>query len=97
MKGVTPLNYRLLAAAALGHLVIDIHQGALPVLLPILRERSELSYALVTSLVLIMQVSSSVIQPTVGFLSDRFTFRWLVPVSVLLASAGYLFLLGGTY
>lgn len=91
------MNYRLLLAATLSHLVIDIHQGALPVLLPILREQYALSYALVTSLVLVLQIASSLLQPSVGLLSDRSSFRWLVPISCLLAGTGYLFLLGGSY
>lgn len=91
------MNYPLLWAASLGHLVVDLQQGALPILLPLLQERYALSYALVTSLVLFMQIASSLLQPVVGLLSDRFSFRWLVPVSFLLVGMGFLLALSGSY
>lgn len=80
---------------ALGHLIVDMHPGGLPVLLPRLREEYGLSYAMVGLLVLISQIASSVVQPAFGVLSDRISTRWLVPVSCLLASGGFLLVLLG--
>ncbi|HEY8418608.1 MAG TPA: MFS transporter [Limnochordales bacterium] len=89
------MSLRILLLMALGHLVVDMHPGGLAVLLPLLREEHGLSYAMVGLLVLLSQVSSSVVQPAFGALSDRISTRWLVPASCLLASAGFVVLLFG--
>src|SRR5690606_4165349 len=54
-----------------------------------------LPYALVGLLMLISQIASSVIQPVFGVLSDRMSTRWLLPVSGIVASGGFLLLLAG--
>src|SRR5690625_845274 len=89
------MNYRVLLLMALGHFVIDMHQGGLPVILPTLQAEFALPYAMVGLLMLLSQVSSSVIQPVFGLLSDKISTRWLEPVSGLVASAGYVLLLTG--
>lgn len=89
------MNYRVLLLMALGHFIIDMHQGGLPVLLPTLQTEFALPYAMVGLLMLLSQVSSSVIQPLFGILSDKISTRWLVPASGLVASAGYALMLTG--
>lgn len=84
------MNLNVLLATAFGHLVVDMHQGALPVLLPVLRTEYGLTYAMVTFLVVVSQVSSSVIQPAFGWISDKVSTRWLLPASLLLAGTGFL-------
>jgi MFS transporter, FSR family, fosmidomycin resistance protein len=79
---------RLLGLLALGHLVIDTNQGALPALLPFLKTALELSYTATGVIVLTANVTSSVIQPLFGYLADRTARRWLLPVSVFLSSLG---------
>lgn len=81
-------NARALALLALGHLVIDTHQGSLPALLPFLRAAFGLSYAAAGMVLLVATVTSSVIQPLFGYLSDRTARRWLLPWSLVLTSAG---------
>ena len=79
---------KLLALLAVGHMVIDTNQGALPALLPFLREAFQLSYAAAGTIVLTANLTSSVIQPLFGYLSDRAARRWLLPVSVLVSGLG---------
>jgi len=81
-------NARLLALLAVGHLVIDVNQGALPAILPFLREAFALSYAAAGTIMLVANVTSSVIQPLFGYLSDRTARRWLLPVSVFVSGFG---------
>jgi FSR family fosmidomycin resistance protein-like MFS transporter len=81
-------NARLLALLSVGHLVIDINQGALPAILPFLREAFTLSYAAAGSIMLVANVTSSVIQPLFGYLSDQISRRWLLPLSVFVAGLG---------
>ncbi|MBI3625652.1 MAG: MFS transporter [Candidatus Rokubacteria bacterium] len=79
---------RLLGLLALGHLVIDTNQGALPAILPFLRTALDLSYAAAGTIVLMANVTSSLIQPLFGYLADRTVRRWLLPLSVLFSSLG---------
>src|SRR6266498_2647127 len=71
-----------------GHLATDFANGALPALLPFLKERFSLSYTLVGALVLASGVSSSLIQPLFGLWSDRRGAMWLLPGGVALAGLG---------
>ena len=79
---------RLLGLLALGHLVIDTNQGALPAVLPFLRTALGLSYVATGTIVLMASVTSSLVQPLFGHLADRAARRWLLPLSVLLSSVG---------
>jgi MFS transporter, FSR family, fosmidomycin resistance protein len=81
-------NVRLIAFLSLGHMVVDITQGGLPAILPFLKAAHALSYASVGVLVLVTNLTSSVIQPVFGYLADRQARRWILPISVLLAGSG---------
>ena len=70
-------NYRLLSLLALGHLVIDTNQGSLPALLPYLKTALGLTYTATGIIVLMSNVTSSLIQPLFGFLADKTARRWL--------------------
>lgn len=81
-------NYKLLGLLALGHLVIDTYQGSLPALLPYLKTALGLTYTATGVIVLMANISSSLIQPLFGFLADQTARRWLLPLSVFLSSLG---------
>src|SRR5574337_884533 len=79
---------KLLTLLALGHLVVDTNQGALPAILPFFREAFTLSYAAAGTIVLMANLTSSVIQPLFGYLADRTARRWLLPISVVVSGLG---------
>src|SRR5438093_5334106 len=79
---------KLIALLALGHLVIDLNQGAIPAVLPFLRSAHGLSYAQAATIVLVANLTSSLIQPLFGYLSDQFARRWILQTSVFLSGAG---------
>ena len=81
-------NTRVLGLLALGHLVVDMNQGAIPPLLPFLRTAFGLSYAASGAVLLVASVTSSVVQPVFGFLADRAPRRWLLPWAVLFSATG---------
>lgn len=77
-----------LLLVALSHAVTDLSQGALPILLPFLKNAFSLSYSQVGIIVLTQNFTSSVIQPIFGYLTDRFSLPWLVPAGLILSGLG---------
>ena len=82
-------NVRLLALLSLGHFVIDLMQGALPALLPFLKQAHGLTYAATGTIVLMGTVTSSIVQPLFGYLADQTARRWMLPASVALAGTAF--------
>lgn len=73
---------------SLSHTVNDANQSALPAIIPLLVSHHGLSLAAAASLVLAMNLSSSVVQPLFGYLSDRRSMIWVIPVAMFVATAG---------
>jgi len=82
-------NTKLIALLSVGHFVVDLNQGSLPALLPVLKSAHQLSYAAVATIVLAGNVASSIVQPVFGYFADRTARRWMLPASVLLTGAGF--------
>jgi MFS transporter, FSR family, fosmidomycin resistance protein len=82
------LDRRAMAVLSLGHLCVDLCQGALPALLPFLIAEHGWSYAQASALVLGATMSSSIVQPLFGHLSDGRSLPWLMPGGVALAAGG---------
>jgi FSR family fosmidomycin resistance protein-like MFS transporter len=78
----------LIGLLALGHFVVDLTQGALPAILPLLQSRHALTYAETGTIVLAANLTSSIIQPLFGYLADRTVRRWILPASIVLAGTG---------
>src|SRR5437879_5508963 len=79
---------KLIGLLAFGHLVIDLNQGAIPAVLPVLLNAHGLAYAEAATSVLVGTLTSSLIQPVFGYRSDQIARRWILPASVFLAGAG---------
>jgi len=77
-----------MATLSAGHLFTDMAQGSVPALLPFLISKDHLSYAAASALVLAATISSSVIQPVFGHLSDRRSLPWLMPLGPALGGLG---------
>jgi MFS transporter, FSR family, fosmidomycin resistance protein len=71
-----------------GHFSVDLTQGAVPALLPFFVAERHLSYAAAAGLVLAQTISSSVLQPLFGQLTDRWPAPWLLPAGVAMAGVG---------
>jgi FSR family fosmidomycin resistance protein-like MFS transporter len=82
------VDRRAMATLSLGHMFTDIAQGSIPALLPFLISRDHLSYAAASALILAATVSSSVIQPLFGYVSDRLSLPWLMPLGPALSGLG---------
>ena len=82
------LNKKALAILSAAHLVTDINQGALPALLPFFKEAMNLSYTTSGVILLASNLTSSIIQPVFGHLSDRRPIGWFLPLSPFIACLG---------
>lgn len=76
---------RLLSIA---HMVNDANQSALPAIIPWLVSHRGLTLATAATLVLAMNLSSSVVQPLFGHFSDKRSASWTIPIAMMLASLG---------
>jgi FSR family fosmidomycin resistance protein-like MFS transporter len=82
------LNKKALAILSAAHLVTDINQGALPALLPFFKDALNLSYTTSGVILLAANLTSSIIQPAFGHLSDRRPFGWFLPLAPFIACLG---------
>ncbi len=82
------MNKKALAILSAGHLVTDVNQGALPALLPFFKEALHLSYTTAGMILLFGNISSSVIQPAFGYLSDKKPQKWFLPLTPFIACLG---------
>ena len=82
------MNWRALAILSFGHLITDVNQGALPALLPFFKDALNLSYTTAGVILLFGNMTSSVIQPAFGYVSDRRPLGWLLPISPVVACLG---------
>jgi len=82
-------NVKILLILSLGHLITDIYQGALPTILPFLKENLSLSYTMAGIILMTANITSSLIQPLLGFLSDKQGKPLLLPLGCLCAGLGF--------
>ncbi len=82
-------NLKVLLLLSTGHMVVDIYQGALPAILPFLKTNLGLSYTLAGVILIVSNITSSIIQPIFGFLSDKKEKAFLLPLGVFLAGTGF--------
>ncbi len=82
------LDRRALAFLAVSHSINDVNQGAIPALLPFLVVERGLTYVAASGVVLAATIISSLIQPCLGYYSDRHPLPWLMPAGVLIGGLG---------
>ena len=87
-RTVDGTDRRGLLLLSIAHVVNDANQSALPAIIPWLATHRGLSLASAATLVLAMNLSSSIVQPLFGHLSDRRSLAWVIPVAVFLATIG---------
>ena len=78
----------LLLTAA--HAVTDLPQGALLVALPFLKAKFALTYTQTSLIILVQNLTSSVSQPIFGYISDKTSRPWMMPVGCILSGAAML-------
>jgi len=83
------MKYRPVFPLALAHCSCDLNQGALPVLLPFFMAEYHTTYAAAATIVFAANIVSTVTQPVFGYVADRRSRPWLIPIGVLIAGLGF--------
>lgn len=83
-----PADVRRISLMTLAHFVNDSYGNYLAVLLPLLIPRLDLSYGQFSILVAAYTVTSSIVQPGLGYLADRLATRMLSVVGTVAAAVG---------
>jgi MFS transporter, FSR family, fosmidomycin resistance protein len=81
-------NLKILLVLSFGHLATDICQSALPAILPFLQTKLLLSYTMVGTILLASNITSSVIQPLFGYMSDQKEKAFFLPFGCVCAGLG---------
>lgn len=82
------IDYGGLILLSMGHMMTDLNTSALPALLPFLKDALGLSYAMAGTIMLFSNLTSSVIQPVFGYITDRKSFLWFLPLGIFCAALG---------
>lgn len=88
----SPLVMRVIGACALAHLVNDLIQAVLPAIYPMLKANYGLTFTQVGLITLTFQLTASLLQPWVGYHTDRHPKPWLLPMGSLCTLVGILML-----
>lgn len=88
----SPLVMRVIGACALAHLINDLIQAVLPAIYPMLKFNYGLSFAQIGLITLTFQLTASLLQPWVGYHTDRHPKPWLLPAGSLCTLVGILML-----
>ncbi len=73
---------RIVGATALAHLLNDLIQAILPAVFPMLKAQFDLSFAQIGLIALIYQLTASVLQPCIGFYTDKHPKPFLLPIGM---------------
>ena len=88
----TPLVMRIIGFCALAHLINDLIQSVLPAIYPMLKANYDLSFAQIGMITLTFQITASLLQPWVGFFTDRRPTPNLLPLGTLCTLVGIVML-----
>jgi len=83
---------RVLAAASFCHLLNDMVQSLLPSIYPILKSSFHLNFTQIGILTLTFQITASLLQPFIGYFTDRTPRTYALPTGMSFTLAGLLIL-----
>jgi FSR family fosmidomycin resistance protein-like MFS transporter len=81
---------RIIGAVALAHLINDLIQSVLPSIYPMLKANYGLTFTQVGLITLTFQLTASLLQPWVGYYTDRHPKPWLLPAGTVCTLVGIL-------
>ena len=92
MPQASPLVLRIIGAVALAHLINDLIQAVLPSIYPLLKDKYDLTFTQIGLITLTFQLTASLLQPWVGYYTDRHPNPLLLPCGMVCTLIGILML-----
>jgi len=97
-KAVEQTIYPVLFALSFSHLLNDTIQSLIPAIYPLVKDSFRLSFSQIGLITLVFQLSSSLLQPLVGVLTDRRPYPYALPIGMGFSLMGLVLLaLAPTY
>jgi FSR family fosmidomycin resistance protein-like MFS transporter len=84
--------FKMIGAVALVHLINDLVQAVLPAVYPLLKANYDLSFTQVGLITLTFQATASLLQPGIGFYTDRHPKPYLLPIGMTCTLIGIVML-----
>ncbi|WP_353131297.1 MFS transporter [Parapedobacter pyrenivorans] len=81
-KQVSTTIYPVLFALSFSHLLNDTIQSLIPAIYPIVKDSFHLSFSQIGLITLVFQLSSSLLQPLVGIITDTKPYPYALPVGM---------------
>lgn len=88
----SPLVMGIIFSCALAHLINDLIQAVLPAIYPMIKVEYGLTFTQVGLITLTFQATASLLQPWIGFYTDRHPKPFLLPAGAVCTSIGILML-----
>ncbi|WP_188983842.1 MFS transporter [Pseudomonas matsuisoli] len=87
-----PMVFKMVGAVALVHLINDLVQAVLPAVYPLLKVNYDLTFTQIGLITLTFQLTASLLQPGIGFYTDRHPKPYLLPIGMTCTLIGILML-----
>jgi MFS transporter, FSR family, fosmidomycin resistance protein len=84
--------FSIILALSFSHFLNDMIQSLVPALYPMLKDSYGLSFAQIGVITLTMQLTSSILQPAVGFVADNRPYPYSLPIGMAATLVGLLLL-----
>jgi len=84
--------YTILFAISFSHMLNDTIQSLIPAIYPLVKDSFSLSFTQVGLITLVFQMSSSILQPIVGALTDKKPFPYALPIGMAFSLIGLVIL-----
>ena len=91
-KGPESTTYGILAALCLSHLLNDLIQSLVPAIYPLLKQSFSLDFGQIGLITLTFQLTSSLLQPVVGFYTDKRPSPFSLAIGMTFSLAGIVLL-----
>lgn len=81
-------SFKVLGAISLSHLLNDMIQSLILAIYPLLQSEFSLTFVQIGMITLTFQLASSLLQPVVGYWTDKYPMPWSLPIGMCFTLSG---------
>ena len=85
-------SFKVLGAISLSHLLNDMIQSLITAIYPLLQSEFSLTFVQIGMITLTFQLASSLLQPIVGYWTDKYPMPWSLPIGMCFTLSGLVLL-----